>query len=79
MPGCIGVPELNEKWISAGARIPPSAATTGSKAFFAFDNSPLCSSRSSSRPISRKKIAIRPSLIQCSTLMPPTFACQKPR
>src|SRR6185295_16224889 len=51
------------------------AATIGSSAFLNCDSSPLYSSRSSSKPMKRKKIAISPSLIQCSRLKPPAYPC----
>ncbi len=47
--------------------MPPNAAITGNSAFRTFDNSPAYSSLSISRPIMRKKIAIRPSFTQYST------------
>ena len=39
---------------------------TGNEAVFRFDNAPRTTSRLISSPTRKKKIAIRPSLIQCS-------------
>ena len=79
MPAWLGVPPLRAKWISAGTAMPPTAATIGSSALRMVDNSPLWISRCSSRPISRKKIAISASLIHSSTERPASGRCQKCR
>src|ERR671919_160119 len=50
--------------MSAGATIPPRAAHAGSAAFRGSRSSPSTSSRLISRPTTKKKIAISPSLIQ---------------
>src|SRR5436190_498083 len=50
--------------------MPPIAAAMGSDALFRLDNSPEYISRSSSRPMSRKNTAMRPSFIQCTRLRP---------
>ena len=47
--------------------MPPTAAMTGSAAACAVDSSPTTSSRLISSPTRKKKIAIRPSLIQWSS------------
>ncbi|MNR28871.1 hypothetical protein D3C85_1462190 [compost metagenome] len=52
----------------AGMAMPPSAAMPGSTMRAAPRNWPSSTSRLISSPTSRKKIAIRPSLIQCSTV-----------
>ena len=57
-------PRLKPTKISAGKITPPAAANTGNAAFLAEESAPLDTSRLISRPTSRKKIAIRPSLIQ---------------
>src|SRR5262249_10590653 len=54
-------------------------AKIGSSAFLKSESSPLYSSRSISNPTNKKKTAIRPSLIQCSTRKPPTYVCQRAR
>src|SRR5690554_4870892 len=61
------------------------AAIIGKAAFFGEDNSPLVNSRLSSKPTTKKKIAIKPSLTQCASdilnsYSPkdiPTYCCQK--
>ena len=68
IPDCVFVPKLNNKKIKAGTNIPPKAPEIGKIASLNFDNSPLYTSRSNSNPIIKKKIAINPSLIQCSKL-----------
>jgi len=47
-----------------GKIIPPIAAKTGKLALRILDNSPIITSLFISRPITKKKIAISPSLIQ---------------
>ena len=49
----------------AGNNMPPIAAKIGSVACLREDNSPTRTSRLISKPTTKKKIAIRPSLIQC--------------
>ena len=49
---------------AAGTIMPPNAAIAGSAAFFGSRNSPTTSSRLISSPTTKKKIAIKPSLIQ---------------
>ena len=49
--------------MSAGTTIPPKAAPKGSTALLKLDNSPVSSSRFISIPASKKKMAIRKSLI----------------
>jgi hypothetical protein len=49
---------------TAGATMPPSAATAGSSAARGSRSSPMTSSRLISNPIRKKKIAMRPSLTQ---------------
>ena len=44
--------------------MPPTAAATGSAARFGSESSPRAISRRISRPTTKKKIVIRPSLIQ---------------
>ena len=51
--------------ISAGSATPPSAASAGRAAVRRSFSSPVTSSRLISRPTTKKKIAIRPSLTQC--------------
>ena len=53
--------------MTAGATMPPMAATAGSTAWPKVDSSPCSNSRLISRPTRKKKIAIKPSLIQCSS------------
>ena len=64
-PFWVMVPKFNNKNSPAGTSIPPSAPKRGKAAFLILDNSPLYISRSNSNPINRKKIVIKPSLIQC--------------
>ncbi len=49
--------------------MPPAAAMIGSAALCRSDSAPLTNSRLISAPTSRKKIAIRPSLIQCDSVL----------
>jgi hypothetical protein len=55
---------LNTKKNSAGTTMPPMAAATGSVALRNDESSPTTSSRLTSRPTTKKKITISPSLIQ---------------
>ena len=57
-------PLLIYVYIRAGTTIPPIAASIGSMATLIFESSPTNISRFISKPIIKKKIAIRPSLIQ---------------
>ncbi len=57
-------PALKPRKTSAGTTMPPSAAITGRAAWRGSASSPTSSSRLSSRPTTKKKNAIRPSLIQ---------------
>ncbi len=70
-PACVAVPKLKSKNSPAGTTIPPSAAKIGSEAFFKLESSPMYISRSSSKPMSKKKMVISPSFIQCIELCPP--------
>ncbi len=47
--------------------MPPSAAATGTTAFFTVESWPATSSRLISRPTTKKNTTIRRSLIQCWT------------
>ena len=51
-------------YTNAGAAIPPTAAMAGRTIRSKLDNSPSSISLLSSRPITKKKIAIRPSFTQ---------------
>ena len=70
-----------------GASTPPTAATMGSSAWRMFVSSPTVSSYFTSRPTSRKKMAMKMSLMTCPSDMPanpspkktPTSVCQKSR
>jgi hypothetical protein len=53
--------------MAAGTRKPPIAAITGRAALRGLASAPSQASRLISSPTSRKKIAINPSLIQCSS------------
>ena len=55
-------PPITARKIKAGRTIPPIAANTGSRAACRVESSPTSSSRFTSRPTTKKKIAIRPSL-----------------
>ena len=55
-------PPITARKISAGRTIPPIAAKRGSRAAARVDSSPTVSSRFTSRPTTKKKIAMRPSL-----------------
>ncbi len=54
-------------YTSAGTAMPHRAATTGSAAALGSFRSPATSSRFSSMPATKKKIASRPSAAQCAT------------
>ena len=60
----------------AGTAAPPNAAATGSSALRGSASSPATISRLISRPTSRKKQAMRRSLIKCPTLR---WASRPPR
>ncbi|RMV35976.1 hypothetical protein ALP12_200025 [Pseudomonas savastanoi pv. phaseolicola] len=55
--------------------MPPSAAKPGKARWLQDASWPASISRLISRPTSMKKIAIRPSLIQCSTDIPASTVC----
>ncbi len=61
-------PAFTSRYSAAGNSIPPTAASTGSAAFRRDASSPTMISRFTSRPMTKKNIAIRPSLIQCSAV-----------
>ena len=63
-PFWVIVPKFSAKKIPAGTTIPPNAPKIGSAAFLMLANSPSYISRSNSKPIIKKKIAIKPSFIQ---------------
>ena len=63
-PWAPGPPRTTTTKNSAGTAIPVAAAITGSSAARGRRSSPVVSSRLISRPATRKKRAIRPSLIQ---------------
>jgi len=66
-PTIVGLPRLKRTYTRAGTIIPPRAAATGRMARLTEESSPARSSRFISRPTTKKKIAIRPSLIQRSS------------
>jgi hypothetical protein len=53
--------------MAAGTTMPPTAAAIGRTAWRGSPSSPWTISRFTSRPMTKKKIAIRPSLIQCAS------------
>ena len=55
--------------------MPPTAATTGSRAARTLESSPTASSRLTSRPMTRKKMAMSPSLTRSRTV---SSSCQSP-
>ncbi len=59
--------QLIARYNSAGINMPPTAPRPGSTMLLSCDSSPRSTSRFSSNPISRKKTAIMPSLIQSSS------------
>ncbi|MNY36983.1 hypothetical protein D3C86_1715110 [compost metagenome] len=61
----------------AGKIIPPMAAATGKIAFLTVLSSPTKISFLISIPITKKKIAIKPSLIQCCKLSPKIWVCKR--
>ena len=61
---CAGIPWLTIAKRAAGATIPPKAAASGNEARRSPFNCPSCISRRTSRPTTKKKSTIRPSLIQ---------------
>ena len=62
-PRAAAPPPLARTKIAAGTIIPPIAAAIGRAAWRGEASSPTRASRFTSRPTSRKKTAIRPSLI----------------
>ena len=66
IPAPAWVPDLklNNKNKIAGISIPPTAPKSGNEACFILESSPWYVSRFNSKPISRKKMVISPSLIQ---------------
>ena len=70
------LPAAKARYTSAGTITPPTAAIAGWIAFFTLLSSPTTSSCLSSTATMKKKIASRPSLIQCPTL---SFVSPKPR
>ena len=71
-PSADEVPMLNARKIATGMVIPNSAASAGSGTRWRSRSSPRSNSRRASRPTTKKKIAISPSLIHVrrSSLMP---------
>ena len=69
-PLAASVPWLKAAKIKAGASMPPAAATTGRIALRTDESCPLTTSRLISRPTVKKKITIRQSLMNFSTVMP---------
>ena len=63
-----GVSKFIKIYIKAGTNIPPTAAIIGRIACFTDDNSPCMNSLLISKVTKKKKMAIKPSLIQCNTL-----------
>ena len=66
-PELPGPPALMITKIPAGTTMPPSAATIGSAAWRRSRSSPCTASRLISSPMTKKKITIKPSLIQPSS------------
>ena len=58
-----GLPQLNATKTKAGTIMPPTAAMPGNKTSAGFLSLPSSNSRFNSKPIRKKKIAIKPSLI----------------
>ena len=85
-PFAPGLPCWNARKIAAGTSMPPSAAATGNTVLRGSRSAPCTNSRLISRPTTKKKIVIAPSLIQCcnvsSNALPPTVSptlvCQRP-
>jgi hypothetical protein len=75
-PRAAAVPVVIAMKIAAGTTIPPIAATAGNAARLGSLSSPTASSRFTSRPTTKKKTAISPSLTQwrseCFTTTSPT-------
>ena len=67
-PCWLGFPELKSKKMAAGTNMPPNAANTGIAAFLMEESSPSINSRLISKPTTKKKMAIKPSLIQVVVL-----------
>jgi len=64
-PSASSPPAVSVRKIAAGSSTPPRAASTGRRATRGSRSSPVTSSRLISRPTTKKKRAIRPSLTQC--------------
>ena len=56
-----GLSKLINTYTRAGTAIPPTAAIPGKRTFFTDDSCPLIISLLSSKPITKKNIAISPS------------------
>ena len=69
-PLAAAVPWLKSVKTSAGASMPPRAATTGRMACWRVESRPQTISRLISSPTEKKKTTIRPSLINFSTVIP---------
>ncbi len=69
-PCSAGVPWLNSRKMTAGASMPPAAATTGRMACRTDERCPQTISRLISRPTVKKKTTIRQSLMNDSTVSP---------
>ena len=69
-PLAAAVPWLKNVKMMAGASMPPAAASTGRIARRTDDSCPQTISRLISSPTAKKKITIRPSLMNFSTVMP---------
>ena len=68
-PVAASVPWLNRVKTSAGAIMPPAAASTGRMALRTDESCPQTTSRLISRPTVKKKTTIKPSLMNFSTVM----------
>ena len=69
-PEAAGVPWLKSVKTTAGAIMPPAAATTGRIACRNEESCPRTTSRLISSPTAKKKTTIRPSLMSFSTFIP---------
>ncbi|MNR53215.1 hypothetical protein D3C85_1731890 [compost metagenome] len=67
-PAAVGWFRLITKYRPAGISMPPKAAITGKLALLMEESSPSNNSRLISRPTSKKKTAIRASLIHAKML-----------
>ena len=76
-PFAAGVDPAMARNIAAGRSMPPIAAANGTTAARRSDSSPMASSRFTSRPISRKKMVIRPSFTTADSGCPATSRAQK--